>query len=121
MRLITYHHDGHGLSESILVEADDLDPNAGLSSNHYVASINGAQVARIQFQHGPRDVEGSTPGILDSVLIGIVIDRLRCFQGGPFPSDQNREVLRHLWEALFWMKNRADERAARGVLGRAVK
>lgn len=121
MRQIIDHHDGHGLAESIIVEADDFDPNGGMASHHYTATINGAEVARLQFQQGPRNVAGSTPGVLDSVLLAIVIDRMRSFNAGPFNTRENALVMTHCQEALHWLRHRADERAIRGVLGQNVK
>lgn len=120
-REITEHYDGHGLAESIKVVADEVDPNAGGASHSYVATINGRQVADIQFQHGPRNVEGSTPGVLDSVLIAIVADRLKSFQAGNFPSRENAIIITKLEEVLMWMRQRADARAKRGVLGKNIK
>lgn len=120
-REVTSHYDGHGLADSIKITSDEPDANAGGAPHEYVMTIDGNQVGNIQFQHGARNSEGSTPGILDSCLLAIVIDRLKCFQAGPFSSRQNALVITKCEEALMWMKNRADERAARGVLGHNVK
>lgn len=120
-RQITDHFDGHGLADSIIISSDEPDPNAGGAPHEYVCTIGGNQVANIQFQHGPRNVAGSTPGILDSCLVAIVMDRLRGFQAGPFSSRQNAIALTKLEEALHWMHDRAHERARRGVLGTNVK
>ena len=120
MRRITDHHDGHGLAETMLIEADPIDPDAGGASHHYVVSLEGAQLARMQFWHGPRHEPGSQPGILDAVLLAIVIDRMRCFNEGPLRARENALVLTKSEEALHWLKHRADERARRGVLGQAV-
>lgn len=121
MRQITDHFDGHGLADSILIASDEPDANAGGAPHEYVCTIDGNQVANIQFQHGARHVAGSTPGILDSCLVAIVMDRLRGFQAGPFSSRQNAIALTKLEEALHWMHDRAHERARRGVLGTNVK
>lgn len=132
--MITDHHDGHGLAELLVIKHDDRDTNAGGASHkydvHYLAPAAEempeqtgvfSAVARIKFQHGPRHVEGSTPGILDSVLIAIVLDRLRCFQAGPFASRENAIIITKLEESLMWMKKRADDRSKRGVLGKNEK
>lgn len=42
MREITTHHDGHGLNESIEIEADD--PGPGGASHHYNAVIREDEV-----------------------------------------------------------------------------
>jgi hypothetical protein len=121
MRTITDHHDGHDLTESIVIEADALDPANGGASHHYVVQLDGLQLARIQFWQGPRQEPWATPGVLDSVLLAIVIDRMRSFQDGPLASRENALVRTHCEEALMWLKHRADDRAKRGVLGKAVK
>lgn len=119
MREITDHHDGHGLNEALKIRADEAGP--GGASHHYTVSYEtentGNQVADVQFQKGPRDVEGSTPGATDSAILGVVIDRLRSFNEGEFRCRENAVAITHLETALLWMKKRADERAKRGVLG----
>lgn len=122
MREITTHHDGHGLAESIAIGSDGLGP--GGAAHHYVATskidgLLGMRLAEIQFQKGPRLEEGSTPGIIDTVLLAIVADRLRCFQAGPFPSEEGQDALELIEAAMACFKRRADLRAARGVLGKA--
>ena len=126
--MITTHHDGHGLNEQLLISHDerDVEKGGGASHRYMVEHIPGderasAVVASIQFQHGPRDVKGSKPGITDAAMLGIVIDRYRAFQAGPFACRENALVLTKLEEALHWMKHRADERAKRGVLGKLEK
>ena len=86
----------------------------GGSSDPYWAAN---PLARIQFQHGPRLADGSTPGITEAVLYAILIDRLEGFQAGPLACAANEEQLTHLRACLAAAKARADERAARGVLG----
>lgn len=125
-RLIETHHDGHGLNESIIIAAD--------AASHYYHAVIAAPMAddaesgvfptpcvQVQFQHGPRNVEGSTPGATEAVLLAILIDRLRGFQTGPYACKENEEQLAHLKAALAAAKKRADERAARGVLGKNAK
>lgn len=130
MREITTHHDGHGLAESIKIRADEIpdDPRFGGASHHYVAFAHGPNgyaiqpaALQVQFQKGPRNVEGSTPGVIDTVLLAIVEDRLNSFQGGPFPSDEGAMARYHVREAMKQLKLRADVRARRGVLGKAEK
>ena len=129
-RLIELHHDGHGLNESIIITADE--PDASGASHFYLAQIAGALpddpdtantgvCTLVQFQQGPRNVEGSTPGATEAVLLAILIDRLRGFQAGPYACVENEQQLVHLKAALAATKKRADERAARGVLGKNEK
>ena len=121
MRELTTHHDGHGLAENLRIQADDLGPG-GASHSYTVTFRDRVGVcAHVQFQKGPRGVETSTPGVIDSVLLAIVLDRLDCFQNGPFPSDEGAEALEFVVQAMGRLMARADARAARGVLGKAEK
>lgn len=118
MRRITNHHDGHGLNESIEIVADEPDESG--ASHHYTLNMGGVSVAAIQFQKGPRNQPESTPGITEAALYAVLIDRLQGFQRGAYGCRENALQLTKLEECLHWTKARADERARRGVLGRAV-
>lgn len=124
-RNLTTHHDGHGLNDETEIYCDERDPNAGGASHLYSIYRPGQPLphlcAKIQFQHGPRNVEGSTPGLLDAALLAVPIDRYEAFQQGPFACESNERVLGHLRAAMAEMKARADERAGRGVLGHNIK
>lgn len=115
-REVTTHHDGLGLNDSIRIAADPRDPNAGGASHHYCIVQNGRHT-EVQFQHGPRNVEGSVPGITNEVLLAIVIDRLADFQRGPFHCEENAEALDHIQKGLTALQARAHNRQKRGVLG----
>lgn len=125
---ITDHHDGFGLDESLLIQKDE--PGPGGASNLYEVLIetpgdhgpdpeppDAVMVAGIQFQKGPRTEPGSTPGITNSVLVAIVLDRLRAFQAGDYSCRENAIAITKLEEGLMWMQQRARNRAKRGVLG----
>lgn len=119
MREITTHHDGHGLTESIRIEADEPGPGGASYSYKVEIDLGGAwlELCTIQFQKGPRSVGNSTPGIVDTVLLAIVRDRLESFNAGEFRCRQNAIAITKIEEAMHWLKDRADERARRGVLG----
>ena len=126
MREITTHHDGHGLAESIKIEADEIpeEERFGGASHYYKAWMSDGKapypvVLSVQFQKGPRGDARSLPGVIDNVLLAIVADRMSCFMDGPFNSEQNGLAYRHVIEAMAALRRRADERAARGVLGKA--
>lgn len=124
-REIFEHHDGFGLNESIEILTDV--PDASGAAHQYLAIIShsnstpATEVARIQFQQGPRNVEGSRPGVTEAALLAILIDRLRGFQAGPYGCRENAIQLTKLEECLHWTKARAAERARRGVLGKNAK
>lgn len=76
---------------------------------------------RICFQNGPRKINGSTNGVIDSDLLEIVRHRLQCFQEGEFATRENQMALTHIEEALMWMNRRVEDRIERNVLGTTRK
>lgn len=124
MRTITTHHDGHGLNESITIRSDAPDASGAAHNYDFVIQTgNGTKqsAGQVQFQQGPRNEKDSIPGITEAVLLTVLIDRLRGFQAGPYSCRENAIQLTKLEECLHWTKARADERAARGVLGSNAK
>lgn len=75
----------------------------------------------IQLQNGPRKIEDSIHGIIDTDLLEIVRDRLKSFQNGDFKSRENACALTHIEEALMWMNRRVEDRIERDVLGKYEK
>lgn len=136
MRTIVDHHDGFGLNEACIIEADE--PGPGGASHKYTIRrvlteeerIGQARrrptgetviVAEIQFQKGPRTEHTSTPGCLESALLAIVVDRMASFNAGPFSSRENAVVKTHCEDAMNWLWRRAKSRVSRGVLGTMAK
>ena len=117
-RLITLHHDGHGLNESIKLTADDEPDGSGASHRYTAINAEGSATMYVQFQKGPRGLPSSIPGVTEAVVLAVLIDRLEGFQAGPFACPDNVQTLMHLRRALSCTKERADERASRGVLGK---
>lgn len=78
-------------------------------------------LAVIRFQHGARKLPDSVHGVLDTDLLEIVRDRLKCFQSGEFATRENACALTHIEEALMWMNKRVEDRIERGVLGTDMK
>ena len=74
----------------------------------------------ILFQNGPINDVGVN-GVTHEALLAILIDRLECFQNGPFANDFNKSALWHLREAQTVLLNRTRERMARGVEGTHAK
>ena len=71
----------------------------------------------LSFQKGARKDPEARHGIIDTDLLEIVRDRLKCFQGGEFATRENAFALAHLEEALMWMNRRVEDRIERAVLG----
>ena len=72
--------------------------------------------SQIMFQNGPIK-EFGVNGLTQEALLAIIIDRLRCFQSGPFACHDNEIALDYCKEALFTLQKRTRERIARGVEG----
>lgn len=110
------------LAPTNVAAIDERDLKAG-NANHVYAIQYGApgNVLRIPFQHGPRAVEGSTPGVFDDDLLAVIEDRLACFQGGPFACVENEVALHHLRLAREALGVRVARRMAKGVLGVNVR
>jgi len=140
-RVVT-HHDGHGRMERLIVLATDepaTEPPGNTSHHRYefysvagnvagsfdvlddpqaVVKLYGLEpVASIQFQRGPFDAEGSTPGTLSNAVLAALIDHLKGFMGGPLADRYTAIAVTNLEQASWALRARADERAARGVLG----
>lgn len=71
------------------------------------------------FQHGPVPLNGRN-GITQEALLAVVVDRLRCFQAGPFPCAANAQALALVEEALEVLKGRTRDRITRHVEGQDV-
>lgn len=132
-RAITDHHTSQG-GELILETLDD--PGQGGAHHAYLVSgfdctrnpstgkvldlsyevLGGRCNAVVLFQNGPVSEVGNN-GITNEVLLAIVIDRLRCFQSGPFTCAENDEALRHAEASLLALQSRTLARMERGVEG----
>lgn len=131
MKRITLHHDGHGRMEQLIVLATDepaTEPPGNSSHHRYeffyrpAAGEGGTQepdqpICFLQFQRGPFDAPGSTRGVLSAAVIGALIDHHLGFQSGALATRENALVITKLEEALALIRERADDRARRGVLG----
>lgn len=128
MRSLTDHIVSADLPQSQLrVDVRD-EPGSGGANHAY--TISGYQPALnpsvnellptegmlVLFQNGPIKDAGLN-GVTHEVLLAILIDRLRGFSKGPYPSRENAIALTKLEEALFWLQSRTRERIARGVEG----
>ena len=93
-------------------------------ANHFYTVMDSKDqmiMGYIRFQQGARGGVDLPNGLRDDDLLEIVRDRLKGFQSGPYPCEENDEALEHIELALQALKKRTDERFARGVLGKDVK
>lgn len=121
-------HKLNGLNDAIEILVLD-EPGSGgahheyliqphtLEGDHPEGAIN---PCTIRFQKGPIQ-EAGVNGISGEALLAVQIDRLRCFQAGPFACRENAVALTKLEEALMWLQKRTRDRMARGVEGTSVK
>lgn len=95
-----------GANHEYLIRSCDIDETGKPSVRH-----------TIMFQNGPRKINDSIHGVLDTDLLEIVRDRLKGFQQGEFATRENACALTHIEEALMWMNRRVEDRIERNVLG----
>ena len=126
MRTLTDHIvEGDSANHQLSIEVLD-EPGAGGACHQYTISFESSNPATIgatymvNFQDGPIK-EAGVNGVTNESLLAIVIDRLRCFQNGPFSSDANEEALYCCKRALYHLHGRTRERIARGVEGKTEK
>lgn len=74
------------------------------------------EIGHIRFQNGPI-AEVGVNGVTHEALTAIIIDRLECFQRGPFACDENAEALDHYRAAQQALLSRTRKRMERGVEG----
>lgn len=118
-------HDIEGLNGHVNVNVMD-EPGPGGAPHHYrVEPIaqdhpQGAiNTADIRFQKGGI-ADSGVNGVSNEALLAVVIDRLQCFQKGPFACRENALALTKLEEGMHWLHHRTRERLARGVEGRVT-
>lgn len=117
MRTVTYHKVNEA-NERLAIHADAL--GAGGASHVYTIEppeSAGNEYATIRFQNGPLAEVGAN-GATNEAILAVVIDRLRCFQSGPYSCRENALALTKLEEAMHWLNARTADRLARGVEGR---
>lgn len=70
----------------------------------------------ICFQDGPINEVGVN-GVTHEALLAVIIDRLRCFQAGPYACRENALALTNIEQGLLWLHSRTRERMFRNVEG----
>lgn len=119
MRAI-HTHEVTEADKTIGITAMDA-PGAGGANHYYAVDVAGTENgADIYFQNGPVS-ENGVNGVTQEVLLAIVIDRLRCFQAGPFACRENAIALTHIETGMMWLQQRTRDRIARQVEGKNEK
>lgn len=115
MRQVT-EHVGNPVNDKIVITAIDVGP--GGAPNLYSVTVPNGNPIRtyLNFQNGPINEVGIN-GLTNEVLLAVVMDRLRCYQAGPFRCGENQAALMHITEGLAQLHSRTAERLKRGVEG----
>lgn len=92
-------------SPAIVVQASDWLSPGGAPVHYKVQCIHTDGALNIIFQNGAIDVAGYN-GITMESLLAVCIDRLECFQSGPFPCEDNEAALMHLNMAMEFLHSR---------------
>lgn len=103
-----------GANHAYEITGFDADKHPGLQQMDHVDRCV------ILFQNGPIK-ESGVNGITQEALLAIVIDRLNCFQSGPFFCTDNGTALLHCAAALEALQRRTVARIKRGVEGTNIK
>lgn len=121
MRELTAHKV-NGLNEALKVEVvDEPGPGGACHAYHVTPTTGNAKGLLIEFQKGPLKETVHPNGLSQEVLLAIVVDRLECFQKGPYACRENALALTKIQEAMHWLHHRTNERLQRGVEGTSEK
>jgi hypothetical protein len=105
------------------IAASNHSQNKGGGRHHYhvrCADERGVYETNIDFQEGALTSVGFN-GLFSVAFLAILIDHLKSFQEGEFATGEAAVAIINLEQAMHWLCARADERAARGVLGQHAK
>ena len=121
-------HKVNECNDKLKIEVLD-EPGAGGANHHYGIygfwtssnpsapdNMKDETCLHVLFQNGPIPQNG-TNGVTQEALLAIIIDRLHCFQAGPYACRENAIALTHLEDAMHWLHHRTRARLARGVEG----
>lgn len=103
------------------------DPNNKLHVEGFGESCGGAHhTYKVSHEGGPDHVTLDfmtleRAGLTNEVLLAIVYDRLRGFQGGQFPCEENERAMTHVHSALHSLKNRTNRRHHAGLEGKMAE
>jgi len=99
--------------EHLLNHAFATDNPDKSGANHFYTVMDSKDkviMGYIRFQQGARGGVDLPNGLRDDDLLEIVRDRLKGFQKGPFPCEENAKALACIEEALGYLKTRTGRR-----------
>lgn len=110
-------HKVNGVNDELSIGTVDEPGCGGAHHEYFICVPNGDPGdVRVKFQNGPIK-ENGVNGVTHEALLAVIIDRLECFQAGPYKCRENALALTKLEEAMHWLKHRTEARLARGVEG----
>lgn len=118
VRAITTHKVNPA-NDVIDLEVMDGVGSGGAHHCYRISGIPGQEPIYINFQNGPINLAGVN-GITQEILLAIVIDRLECFQAGPFACKDNEDALGMIKGGLTCLQKRTRLRMAQNVEGTHV-
>ena len=92
------------------------EKGSGGACHRYLVTKDHISLCFVKFQDGPINDFGVN-GCHNEDLLTIVMDRLECFQAGPYACEENDRALKKIEEGLGWLRYRTAERVRRGVEG----
>jgi hypothetical protein len=110
-------------NDRLKVEAIDPPAEPGGASSFYriagyIDKDGKPGASYLRFQNGPVAEDGNgVNGITHEALLAILVDRLQCFQAGPYACRENALALTRLEEAQHWLHHRTRARMAKGIEG----
>lgn len=113
---ILVHDDPGAGGASHLYTITGFDSKNNPSDRQKQWGVPADRYAMLLFQNGPINEVGVN-GITQEALLAIIIDRLQCFQNGPYVCRENAMALAKLEEAQHWLHHRTRQRVVRGVEG----
>lgn len=119
LRAITTHKVNPA-NDVIDLEVMDEPGSGGAHHAYRISGIPAHEPIYINFQNGPI-AEHGVNGITQEILLAIVIDRLECFQRGPFACKDNEDALAMIKGGLTCLQKRTRARMAQGVEGKTVQ
>jgi hypothetical protein len=113
------------ITQRYKIEFGPISSNKGGGRHHYyISAVNDAGEVdfktEIHFQEGALN-EHPCNGVLSIVLLAILKDHFQSFQEGEFANRETATAITQLEDVMYRVCARADERAARGVLGKHQK
>jgi len=107
-----------GEDHGVRVSRMDEKGNGGAHHHYSLTDVKCKELfGAVDFQDGPVGEVG-LKGCQNEDLLAIVIDRLECFQAGPFKCDENHFALGFVKKAVDCLEQRTADRRERGVEGK---